>query len=98
MFKERQEQILLALEMGVDRPLAPARHGGDLIQLGAFNEQLFGKLTRLEKAENDLALMALGPIVSGLLLESYFEPQKFSEKALSRILGRIFDALFPTDR
>ncbi len=64
----------------------------------ATDEQLFGKLTRLEKADNDQALIALGPIVSGLLLESHFEPQKLSEKALRRILGRIFDALFPTRR
>ena len=65
---------------------------------GATDEQLFGKLTRAGKADNDQALIALGPIVSGLLLESHFEPQKLSEKALRRILGRIFDALFPTDR
>ncbi len=64
----------------------------------ATDEQLFGKLTRLEKADNDLALKALGPIVSGLILESHFEPQSLSEKGLRRILGRIFDALFPPHR
>ena len=58
-------------------------------------EQMFGQLRDREKAENDLALLALGPIVSGLMLESHFEPDVLSEKGLSRILGRIFDALFP---
>ena len=61
---------------------------------GGTDEQLFGKLTRLEKTDNDLALIALGPIVSGLILESQFEPEALSEKGLRRILGRIFDALF----
>lgn len=61
------------------------------------HEQLFGGLSRRRKSENDLALLALGPIFSGLILESYFEPEKLSEKALRRILGRIFDSLFPTD-
>jgi AcrR family transcriptional regulator len=61
---------------------------------GAFYEQLFGKLTRGSKNEIDLSLIALGAIVSGLILESHFEPDNLSEKALRRILGRIFDALF----
>src|SRR5579859_477925 len=61
----------------------------------ATHEQMFGQLTRGAKIDNDLALLALGPIVSGLILESHFEPEKLSEKALRRILGRIFDALFP---
>jgi hypothetical protein len=41
---------------------------------------------------------ATGPIVSGLILESHFELEALSEKALRRILGRIFDALFPGNR
>jgi hypothetical protein len=31
----------------------------------------------------------------GLILESHFEPEILSEKAVRRILGRIFDSLFP---
>ena len=62
---------------------------------GRFYEQLFGKLTRGSKIDIDLSLIALGPIVSGLILESHFEPDNLSEKALRRILSRIFDALFP---
>ncbi|MGO9339744.1 MAG: TetR/AcrR family transcriptional regulator [Terracidiphilus sp.] len=58
-------------------------------------EQMFGQLTEAEKTENDQSLLALGPIVSGLILESHFEPEHLSEKALRRILGRIFDSLFP---
>ena len=61
-------------------------------------EQMFGQLTREKKADNDLALAALGPIVNGLVLESHFETEILSEKGLRRILGRIFDALFPSSR
>jgi AcrR family transcriptional regulator len=64
----------------------------------ATYSQLFGQLTREQKKNNDLSLIALGPIVSGLMLESHFEPEDLSEKALRRILGRIFDALFPAIR
>jgi hypothetical protein len=64
----------------------------------ATYEQMFGQLTRDLKTDNDLSLLALGPIVSGLILESHFEPEILSEKALRRILGRIFDALFPGHR
>jgi AcrR family transcriptional regulator len=61
-------------------------------------ERLFGRLTRDQKSDNELSLLALGPIVSGLILESHFEPDNLSEKALRRILGRIFDALFTARR
>lgn len=61
----------------------------------ATYRQVFGHLSRSEKAENDLALAALGPFVSGLILESHFESKILTEKGLRRILGRIFDALFP---
>jgi AcrR family transcriptional regulator len=57
--------------------------------------QMFGDLTRSTRADDDLAIATLGPIISGLILESNFEPGVFSEKGLRRILGRIFDALFP---
>lgn len=62
----------------------------------AFYEQLFGKVSRASKSDVDLSLIALGPIVSGLILESHFEMEILSEKALRRILGRVFDALFPS--
>jgi AcrR family transcriptional regulator len=61
----------------------------------ALYQQVFGQLLPGEKTENDISLAALGPVVSGLMLESYFEPELLSEAALHRILGRIFDALFP---
>jgi AcrR family transcriptional regulator len=60
------------------------------------DRRMFGQLTPSQKADNDLALIALGPILSGLILESHFESRVFTEKALRRILGRIFDALFQT--
>jgi AcrR family transcriptional regulator len=64
----------------------------------AICEQLFGKLTSESKKDNDLSLIALGPILSGLMLERHFEPESLSEAALRRILGRIFDSLFPARR
>jgi AcrR family transcriptional regulator len=60
--------------------------------------KMFARLAREQRRENELSLAALGPIVSGLMLESYFEPEILSDKGLRRILGRIFDALFPTCR
>jgi AcrR family transcriptional regulator len=60
----------------------------------ALYKQTFGQINGAEKTDKDLSLLALGPIVSGLILESHFEPEVLSEAALRRILGRIFDALF----
>jgi AcrR family transcriptional regulator len=60
---------------------------------GVLHLQVFGPLTREQKADIDLSLASLGPIVTGLILDSHFEPQMLSEKALRRIFGRIFDAL-----
>ena len=57
-------------------------------------ERMFGQLNREQKAENDLALAALGPIVTGLILESHFEPKILNEQGIRRLLGRIFDAFF----
>ena len=50
---------------------------------------MFARLTREQRQENELSLAALGPIVSGLMLESYFEPEILSDKGLRSILGRI---------
>lgn len=58
--------------------------------------EMFGKLIGQQKSDIDLALVALGPILSGLILESHFEPQILSEKGLRRILGKVFDALIGT--
>lgn len=63
-----------------------------------MRKQLFGPLTGEQQVDNDLALLALGPIISGLMLESHFEAEMLSEKGLRRLLGNIFDALFPTRR
>jgi hypothetical protein len=56
---------------------------------------MFGNLTREQKSSADVSILALGPIVSGLMLESYFEPEKLTESAIRHLLGKIFDALFP---
>lgn len=60
----------------------------------ATDAEMFGKMTAAQKKDNDLALLALGPVMSGLILESYFEPQTLSPAGLRRILGRVFDAFF----
>ena len=60
----------------------------------ASDTGMFGKLKGEQKKDNELALAALGPILSGLILESHFEPETLTEKGMRRILGRIFDALF----
>jgi AcrR family transcriptional regulator len=57
--------------------------------------QIFGEPGPGGRTDNDLAAASLGPIISGLILESSFEPVVLSEEGLRRILGRIFDALFP---
>lgn len=64
----------------------------------ASDRRMFGPLTQTQRADNDLALIALGPILSGLMLESHFESKVLTEKALRQLLGRIFDALFQDDR
>ena len=61
----------------------------------ADKRKLFGNLTVNQARDNDLAIAALGPILSGLLLESHFEPELLSEKGLKQIVGRVFDSLFP---
>jgi len=61
----------------------------------ALYEQTFGPLTGEQRAERDLSIAALGPVVSGLILESHFEPDSLSEDGIRALLGRIFDALFP---
>jgi AcrR family transcriptional regulator len=81
---ESKDRLRKAFEMA--KP--PRDDAGDV--------EMFGKLTGKQKRDNDLALVALGPILSGLILESHFEPAIFSEAGLRRILGRIFDALFGT--
>jgi AcrR family transcriptional regulator len=80
---ESKERLRKAFEM-----TRPASDKGDY-------ENLFGPLSRAQKADVDLSIAALGPIISGLILETYFEPETLSERALRRVLGRIFDALFP---
>lgn len=64
----------------------------------AHYKQMFGELTKARKKDHDLALSALGPIVTGLILESYFEPEILSEQGLRRMLGWIFDSFFSAER
>lgn len=79
-WKERYNKALKALKMPNDD--------------GTY-EQMFGKIPRTAKAELEASLAALGPIVNSLVLERYFEPATLSDKALQKVLNRIFDALIP---
>jgi AcrR family transcriptional regulator len=59
-----------------------------------FTQKMFASLSHRQKSTAELSLSALGPIVSGLILESYFEPEILSEKHIRRLLTTVFDALF----
>jgi AcrR family transcriptional regulator len=56
---------------------------------------MFGTLTRQQRSRTDLSILALGPVVSGLILESNFEPDRLSDSGIRNLLGILFDALFP---
>ncbi|MGO9337835.1 MAG: TetR/AcrR family transcriptional regulator [Terracidiphilus sp.] len=60
--------------------------------------QMFGNLVAEKRTNVDLALLALGPLLSGLILESNFYPQQLYDRAIQQILGKLFDALFPHQR
>jgi AcrR family transcriptional regulator len=61
-----------------------------------LTEKMFGTFTGVQRSAIDLSLTALGPIISGLILESYFEPATLSEQSIRRILNTVFGALFPS--
>ena len=63
-----------------------------------MRDRMFGSLTKLQKQDIELSLAALGPIISGLILESNFEPEILTDEGLRRLFGKIFDALFPIQR
>jgi AcrR family transcriptional regulator len=59
-----------------------------------FTQRMFGPLNRRQRSAVEVSLAALGPIVSGLILETYFEPEILSEKSIRGVLASVFDALF----
>jgi AcrR family transcriptional regulator len=58
----------------------------------------FGAEAAEDKVGIDSTVAALTPILSGLVLESQFEPILFSDTRLALILQRIFDALIVPER
>jgi len=56
--------------------------------------RMYGRVSREKRTNIELSILALAPILSGLMLESNFEPDRMSDKALGRLLRTIFDALF----
>jgi AcrR family transcriptional regulator len=64
-----------------------------------FNDErlfvrVFGELMPSQRRDFELALVALGPILSGLVLEAHFEPLKLSASNIRRVLEKMFDMLF----
>lgn len=60
--------------------------------------QHFGAQAANDKVGTESAVAALGPILSGLVLESQFEPVLLSETRLALILEQILDALIVPER
>jgi AcrR family transcriptional regulator len=60
--------------------------------------RVFGAEAAEDKVGIDGAVAALAPILSGLVLESQFEPVLLSETRLALILQRIFDALIVPEK
>ena len=58
----------------------------------------FGAEAAEDKIGMDSAVVALAPTLSGLVLESHFEPALLSDTRLALILQRIFDALIVPER
>lgn len=56
-------------------------------------EQFVGRRSPSTRADVEASSLALGPIINSLVLESYFEPDLFSQNVLRQILSRVFDAL-----
>lgn len=86
LFALRHPESKVRLRKAFEMAKPPRGHEGEV--------KVFGRVSREQKADNELAFAALGPIFSGLILESYFEPEVLSETGLRHILGRIFDSLF----
>jgi AcrR family transcriptional regulator len=58
----------------------------------------FGAVASEDEVGIQGAVAALAPILSGLVLESHFEPDLLSEDRLQIILQRVFDALIVPER
>lgn len=56
-------------------------------------KKLFGSLSTSKLKAADTNLAAVGPLLSSLLLESYFETNSLSERRLANLLDRILSAL-----
>jgi hypothetical protein len=74
------------LQKALIQTLPPA--GDELFAL------MFGAPTPERKSEIELGILTLGPILSGFVLESYFEPEQLTDEKVERLLAKLFDALF----
>lgn len=53
----------------------------------------FGQITRKKQEQIELKAVAIGPVLSSLILESYFQPILLSEERLWALLDRFLDVI-----
>jgi AcrR family transcriptional regulator len=59
----------------------------------AMVNKMFGKLSAAKERDLCTNLAAIGPLLSGLILEVYFEPEFLTPKRLTRLMDNIMTAL-----
>jgi AcrR family transcriptional regulator len=73
--------------------LAQAYSMTKLVGQDLFQRRFYGRLGRAERMRLETAAAAIGPILSAMTLETYFEPELLSEKRLLELLSQLFDVL-----
>jgi AcrR family transcriptional regulator len=100
---EDEAWALLLLEFKlftIRHPEAKTRLESFYVELLSGNKekryaQLLGRAGKGKKAiSRTLAVHALRPMLSALLLEAKFDPELFGPDAIRKVAGRVFDALF----
>jgi AcrR family transcriptional regulator len=86
LYALRHPESKQELQKALIQTLPPA--GDELFAL------MFGAPTPERKSEIELGILTLGPILSGFVLESYFEPEQLTDEKVEWLLAKLFDALF----
>ena len=73
--------------------LAKAHGVARLVGRKLFQKKLYGDLALNDRKKLETATAAIGPIVSAMTLETYFEPTLLAEERLQSLLSRLFDVL-----
>ncbi len=58
-----------------------------------LNQKLFGKLSAPQRKRLERSILAVGPILSALTLETYFEPQLLSSDNFRHLFSSLVDTL-----